>query len=176
MGDSLLLPLSAVDGRHMGQHKRMSEPITLLPIATVVGGRREPIDDDWGDVEATIVLDDRFTADALAGLEDFSHLHVIFYFDRVDDAKIEVGARRPRGRDDWPLVGVFAQRNKARPNRLGATTCALLGVDGRAVRVRGLDAIDGTPVLDIKPHVTGYDARGEVREPAWVKELMQGYW
>jgi tRNA-Thr(GGU) m(6)t(6)A37 methyltransferase TsaA len=154
----------------------MTDAVTLQPIGTVVGGRTEPIDDDWGEVEATIVLDDRFDEDALAGLEDFSHLHVIFHFHLVDEAKIEAGARRPRGREDWPLVGVFAQRNKARPNRLGATTCELLGVDGRSINVRGLDAIDGTPVLDIKPHVSGYDPRGEVREPAWVKELMSGYW
>ena len=81
-----------------------------------------------------------------------------------------------RGGDDWPLVGVFAQRNKARPNRLGATTCRLLASSGHTLHVQGLDAIDGTPVLDIKPHVTGYGPRGEVREPAWVKELMDGYW
>jgi len=134
----------------------MSDEVTLLPIASVVGGRTEPIDDDWGGVEADIVLDDRFSEDALAGLAE--------------------GARRPRGRDDWPLVGVFAQRNKARPNRLGATTCRLLSVAGRTLHVQGLDAIDGTPVLDIKPHVTGFGARGEVREPAWVHELMQDYW
>jgi len=154
----------------------MSQTITLQPIATVVGGRTEPIDDDWGDVEATIVLDDRFGEDSIAGLEDFSHLDVIFFFDQVDESKVEVGARRPRGRRDLPLVGVFAQRNKARPNRIGATTCTLVGVEGRVIRVRGLDAIDATPVLDIKPHVTGFEARGAVREPEWVKELMQGYW
>ena len=71
---------------------------------------------------------------------------------------------------------MFAQRNKARPNRIGVTTCQLLGVDGRTLHVRGLDAIDGSPVLDIKPHVTGFGPRGNVREPAWIKELMQDYW
>ncbi len=151
-------------------------PITLLPIATVVGGRTEAIDDDWGDVEASIVLDERFAPDALAGLDAFSHVDVIFHFHLVDDAKIETNARRPRGRADWPLVGVFAQRNKARPNRIGATTCALVGVDGRTIRVRGLDAIDGTPVLDLKPHMSGYEPRGTVREPEWAQELMRGYW
>lgn len=154
----------------------MSDDVTLQPIGRVVGGRVEPIDDDWGDVEAGIVLDDRFGDDALAGLEHFSHIHVIFFFHLVDEDKVEPGARRPRGREDWPLVGVFAQRNKARPNRLGASTCQLLSVDGRVLRVRGLDAIAGTPVLDIKPHVSGFGPRGEVREPAWIKELMQGYW
>jgi tRNA-Thr(GGU) m(6)t(6)A37 methyltransferase TsaA len=154
----------------------MTEAVLLQPIAAVVGGRTEPIDDDWGDVEATIVLDDRFAPDALAGLDDFSHIDVVFFFHLVDESTIAVAARRPRGREDWPLVGVFAQRNKARPNRIGVSTCRLLGVDGRVVRVQGLDAIDGTPVLDIKPHVTGFGPRGKVREPAWIKELMSTYW
>jgi len=154
----------------------MNDDVTLRPIARVVGGRVEAIDDDWGDVEASIVLDDRFSEDAIAGIDDFSHIEVIFVFHLVTDDKIQSGARRPRGRDDWPMVGVFAQRNKARPNRIGATTCRLLGVEGRVLHVQGLDAIDGTPVLDIKPHVTGYGPRGEVREPEWVKELMEGYW
>jgi len=142
----------------------------------VRGGRVEAVDDDWGPVEATIVLDDRFPADALAGLEDFSHLDVVFVFDQVDADSVNVGARRPRGNPDWPEVGIFAQRAKARPNRIGVTTCDLVGVDGRTVTVRGLDAIDGTPVLDLKPHVVEFGPRGEVREPTWIKELMAGYW
>jgi tRNA-Thr(GGU) m(6)t(6)A37 methyltransferase TsaA len=154
----------------------MSDDVTLRPIGRVVSGRTEPIDDNWGDVEATIVLDERFSADAIAGLGDFSHIDVIFFFHLVGEDEIQQGARRPRGRDDWPLVGVFAQRNKARPNRLGATTCRFLGVEGRTLHLQGLDAIDGTPVLDIKPYVTGYAPRGEVHEPAWVTELMRGYW
>ena len=154
----------------------MLDEVTLRPIGTVVGGRTEPIDDDWGNVEASIVLDERFPEDALAGLGDFSHVDVIFFFHLVGEDKIPQGARRPRGRDDWPLVGVFAQRNKARPNRLGVTTCGLLAVERRTLHVQGLDAIDGTPVLDIKPYVTGYAPRGHLREPDWVKELMDGYW
>ena len=154
----------------------MTDDVTLRPIGTVVGGRTDPIDDDWGDVEATIVLDDRFGEDAIAGLDDFSHIDVVFFFHLVSEDKIEHGARRPRGREDWPLAGVFAQRNKARPNRLGVSTCQLTGVDGRTLHVRGLDAIDGTPVLDIKPHVSGFGPRGDVREPEWIKELMEGYW
>ena len=154
----------------------MIDEVALRPIGRVVGGRTEPIDDDWGEVDASIVVDERFAEDAVAGLGDFSHVDVIFFFDQVEEDTIQQGARRPRGREDWPLVGVFAQRNKARPNRLGATTCRLLSVEGRTLRVQGLDAIDGTPVLDIKPYVTGYAPRGEVHEPAWVKELMAGYW
>jgi tRNA-Thr(GGU) m(6)t(6)A37 methyltransferase TsaA len=154
----------------------MADEITLRPIAKVVGGRTEPIDDDWGSIEARIVLDDRLPEEALAGLDDFSHIDVVFSFHLVRGEEVEHGARHPRGREDWPLVGVFAQRNKARPNRLGVSTCRLIGVDGRTLRVRGLDAVDGTPVLDIKPYVSGFGPRGDVHEPAWIKELMEGYW
>ena len=148
----------------------------MTPVATVQGGRVEAIDDDWADVEARIVLDDRFPPDALAGLDEFSHLEVVFVFDQVDDAKITVGARHPRNNPDWPAVGIFAQRAKGRPNRIGTTTCDLVSVDGRTIVVRGLDAIAGTPVLDLKPHVVEFGPRGEVREPVWMRELMQGYW
>ncbi len=153
------------------------EPYIAQPIGLVVGGRTDPIDDDWADVTATIRLDDdTFTPSVVAGLDDFSHLEVIFHFHRVDESKINLGSRHPRNRDDWPLVGIFAQRAKARPNRLGVTTCQLVGVDGLDVHVRGLDAIDGTPVLDIKPYVREFGPRGDVRQPAWISELMQGYW
>jgi tRNA (adenine37-N6)-methyltransferase len=149
----------------------------VRPIGYVRGGRAEPIDDDWGRVEATIELDPAMLPeDAVAGLDGFSHLDVVFVFHLVDESKVTLGARHPRGREDWPLVGILAQRAKGRPNRLGVTTCDLLGVDGMQVRVRGLDAIDGTPVLDIKPHMAEFGPRGEVRQPAWSSELMAGYW
>jgi tRNA (adenine37-N6)-methyltransferase len=149
----------------------------VRPIGHVRGGRTEPVDDDWGDVEATIALDDGwFTPAVVAGLDAFSHLEVVFLFHLVDPDKVNLGARRPRGREDWPEVGIFAQRAKARPNRLGVTTCELVGVDGLELRVRGLDAIDGTPVVDLKPHMVEFGPRTEVREPDWARELMAGYW
>ncbi|HTP76978.1 MAG TPA: SAM-dependent methyltransferase [Rhizomicrobium sp.] len=155
----------------------MSRSILLRAIGHVVGGRSEPIDDAWDSVEATIALDpDQFAAEATAGLAEFSHIEVVFHFDQVPDAEINSGARRPRGRADWPLVGIFAQRGKGRPNRIGVTVCRLLAADGLFLKVRGLDAIDGTPVIDIKPVMKGFLPRGEVREPAWAKELMDGYW
>ena len=155
----------------------MSDTITLRAIARVVGGRKEAIDDDWDKVEAVIALDpSQFKADATAGLGEFSHIEVVFHFDRVGDDEINSGARHPRGRKDWPLVGIFAQRGKGRPNRIGVTVCRLLAVDGLTLRVRGLDAIDGTPVLDVKPVMKGFLPRGEVREPEWSRALMEGYW
>lgn len=150
---------------------------TLFPIGHVRGGRAEAVDDDWGASRATVTLDpDRFTPDALAGLADFSHAEVIFVFDKVPDDRIETGARHPRGRSDWPLVGIFAQRGKNRPNRLGLTTCRIVGVEGLTVEVEGLDAIDGTPVLDIKPVMREFLPRGAIDQPGWVGELMAEYW
>jgi tRNA (adenine37-N6)-methyltransferase len=149
----------------------------LEPIGFVRGGRAEATDDDWGPVEATIELDAaRFEPDALAGLDGFSHLEVVYQFHLVDEATITTGARHPRERSDWPLVGIFAQRGRSRPNRLGVTVCELLGVEGLHVQVRGLDAIDGTPVLDLKPYMREFAPRGTTVQPEWATELMQGYW
>jgi tRNA-Thr(GGU) m(6)t(6)A37 methyltransferase TsaA len=152
------------------------DPITVTPVATVVGGRVEATDDRWLSVEASIVLDDRFPEDALQGLDAFSHLEVVFVFHQVDEAGVTVGARHPRGQQHLPAVGIFAQRARNRPNRLGVSVCELVAVDGRTLRVRGLDAIDGTPVLDLKPVITTMRPPGEVREPAWVAEIMSDYW
>jgi tRNA-Thr(GGU) m(6)t(6)A37 methyltransferase TsaA len=153
------------------------DTIEMLPVGVVHGGRTEPVDDDWGGSEATIALDaTRFSPDVVAGLDAFSHLDVVYVFHRVQSDDVHLGARHPRGRTDWPMVGIFAQRAKARPNRIGVTTCTLLGVHGLELRVRGLDAIDGTPVLDVKPYMVEFAPRGEVREPAWARELMTRYW
>jgi tRNA-Thr(GGU) m(6)t(6)A37 methyltransferase TsaA len=150
--------------------------LILDPIGLVRGGRDQPIDDDWGKSRATLVLDPRFTPDALAGLDAFSHAEIIFAFDRAPEDKVETGARRPRGREDWPRVGIFAQRGKNRPNRLGVTVCRIIAVRGLEVEVEGLDAIDGTPVIDIKPVMSGFLPRGDIREPEWAKAIMETYW
>jgi tRNA (adenine37-N6)-methyltransferase len=154
----------------------MPSALHVEPVATVVGGRAKPFDDDWDAVEAVVRLDDRFDPEALAGLEEFSHVEVVYVFDRVDPVAVETGARHPRGNLDWPRVGIFAQRAKDRPNRIGIGVGRLLGVDGRDLRVAGLDAVDGTPVHDIKPVMAEFLPRGELRQPAWSRELMAGYW
>lgn len=152
------------------------EPITIHRIGIVRSPRIDLIDDDWGTVESRIILDERFPADATAGLEEFSHLDVLYHFDQVDPEQIHTGARHPRGRADWPAVGIFAQRAKARPNRIGLTTAEIVAVRGRTIEVRGLDAIDGTPVLDLKPAMTEFLPRSELRQPTWSTELMRTYW
>ena len=151
--------------------------IVMEPVGHVIGGRGEAYNDHWAPETAVIrIRDDRFTTEATAGLSDFSHLEVVFFFDRVDPDTIEYGARHPRGNPDWPLVGIFAQRGRNRPNRIGVSRCTLVKVDGLDLHVAGLDAVDGTPVLDVKPYMSGFGPRGELREPAWVEDLMREYY
>ncbi|MFI6290383.1 SAM-dependent methyltransferase [Nonomuraea sp. NPDC050790] len=153
------------------------QTIVVEPIGTVIGGRAEAVDDDWDTEQALIRLDAaRFGPESLAGLEAFSHLEVVFRFHRVDPASINTSARHPRGNPGWPKVGIFAQRGKNRPNLLGVSRCRLLAVEGLDLRVRGLDAIDGSPVLDIKPYMTEFGPQGPTRQPEWASELMRGYY
>ena len=149
----------------------------VVPIGTVRGGRTEVRDDGWAAERCRIELDPLVVEDsATLGLDAFSHVDVVYLFDRVDPSAVCTGARHPRGRADWPLVGILAQRAKDRPNRLGVTTCQLMAVEGRTIEVAGLDAVDGTPVLDVKPYLSGFGPRGPVREPDGAVELMRGYW
>jgi tRNA-Thr(GGU) m(6)t(6)A37 methyltransferase TsaA len=154
----------------------MPSALRFEPVATVVGGRSEVRDDDWEAVEAIVRFDERFDPEVLDGLDQFSHVELVYVFDRVDPADVETGARHPRGNPDWPRVGIFAQRAKDRPNRIGVSVCRLLRVDGLDVHVAGLDAVDGTPVVDLKPVMEEFSPRGELRQPAWARELMADYW
>ena len=153
-----------------------TERFSVTPIGRVTATRTEPIDDDWDSVPASITLDDRFDAEALMGLDAFSHVEVIYLFHQVPDGEVEGKARHPRGNTDWPRVGIFAQRGKGRPNRLGATIARIDRVDGRTLHLTGLDAIDGTPVLDLKPVMHGFLPRGPLKEPAWARAIMESYW
>ena len=152
--------------------------LEMTPIGTVHNARREPLDDGWDEVSSTIRLDlTTLGADATLGLRAFSHVEVVFAFDRIDPATVTTDARHPRGNPDWPRVGILAQRASGRPNRIGVTVCELMSVrPGGEIEVRGLDAIDGTPVLDIKPYMREFVPRGDVTQPEWSAELMRNYW
>ncbi len=150
--------------------------IALEPIGFVEAARDVAKDDDWGATEATIVLAPELPEDSLTGLGDFSHVEVLFHFDKVPLSKITTGARHPRNNTAWPKVGIFAQRGKGRPNRLGSTICRVVRCEGRRLIVAELDAIDGTPVLDLKPVMREFQPRGAVQQPSWVGELMADYW
>jgi tRNA-Thr(GGU) m(6)t(6)A37 methyltransferase TsaA len=147
-----------------------------MPIGHIRSGRRELIDDDWDAVPAHVELAADVPSESLDGIEEFSHAEILFVFDRVDEAKTERGARHPRGNAAWPRVGIFAQRAKDRPNRLGSTIVRILRREDRRLVVVGLDAVDGTPVVDIKPVMAEFLPRGALRQPAWSHELMRAYW
>jgi len=151
------------------------EKYELNPIGIVVSSRSEAEDDNWDSESSRIELNAPFGEQSLLGLADFSHCIVVYVFDRAswDESRM---SRRPRGNKEWPEVGIFAQRAKDRPNRLGVTVCQILKVDGASLYLKGLDAIDGTPVVDIKPWMSEFGPRGEVHQPQWSSELMAAYW
>ena len=153
----------------------VSDQFEISAVGTVRSSRIAPDDDSWDEEASHIEMIEPFNEHSLMGLADFSHCIVVYVFDKAawDESKM---SRHPRGNKDWPEVGIFAQRAKDRPNRLGVTVCRVLEVKDSTVRVAGLDAINGTPVVDIKPWMVEFGPRGEVSQPSWSKELMQGYW
>jgi tRNA (adenine37-N6)-methyltransferase len=148
----------------------------IEPIGYVRGSRTTTEDDNWGNTSATIELAEPYPSESLAGLEAFSHAEIVYVFDRVKPENIVAGARHPRSNTAWPRVGIFAQRAKMRPNRLGVSIVRILSVEGRTLRVAELDAMEGTPVVDIKPVMNEFLPRTAVTQPAWATELMSSYW
>ncbi|MDQ3707216.1 MAG: tRNA (N6-threonylcarbamoyladenosine(37)-N6)-methyltransferase TrmO [Chloroflexota bacterium] len=145
----------------------------MQPIGVVRSPVKEGADEGWGAVVSEIHLLEEY-APGLLGLEEFSHVIVVFL---MHQATFNPGdlVRPPRGRDDMPETGIFAQRAKHRPNPIGLTAVRLLSVVGNVLTVRGLDAIDGSPVLDIKPYFAAFDRVDDASAPAWVGSLMEGY-
>jgi tRNA-Thr(GGU) m(6)t(6)A37 methyltransferase TsaA len=147
----------------------------VKPIGTVKCAVTQMSQGGWAQVESAIELDPLY-AGGLQGLEGFSHAIVVFFLDRAQgfDPQKQL-LRRPRGMEDMHEVGVFAQRTKYRPNPIGITAVKLLGIAGNVVKVRGLDALDGTPVLDIKPYLPPFDRVDDAATPSWVSHVMEGY-
>lgn len=149
--------------------------ITCTPIGTVKCAVTEMSQGGWAKINSEIHLDPQL-AGGLQGLDGYSHILVAFFLDRAQgfDPATQL-LRKPRGREDMQAVGVFAQRTKYRPNPLGITAVQLLGIEGNVLKVRGLDALDGTPVLDIKPYMPPFDRMEDVKMPPWVEHFMEGY-
>lgn len=151
--------------------------ITMQPVGFVHSTRKKPEDDNWDNEKAYVELAiPRFVPESLIGLNDFSHVEIIFYMDQVDPERVEITARHPRNNMAWPKVGIFAQRGKNRPNQIGTAICKIKKIDGIKLYLEGLDAIDGSPVLDIKPWVIEFAPRGAIFQPKWISELMHRYW
>ncbi|MDW3209093.1 MAG: tRNA (N6-threonylcarbamoyladenosine(37)-N6)-methyltransferase TrmO [Reichenbachiella sp.] len=148
--------------------------LTFKPIGYVKNKRAEKSDKFWGTVESIIELTEEFSVDSLDGIESFSHLEILYSFHKSE--KVFVGSEHPRGDKRYPKVGIFAQRKKDRPNHIGATIVNLIRTEEKSLIVSNLDAINGTPILDIKPVFQEYMPKGEIKQPDWTKELMKEYW
>jgi tRNA-Thr(GGU) m(6)t(6)A37 methyltransferase TsaA len=147
------------------------EDITLRPIGVVRNRVKEPMGGGFEDVESRIVLRPEL-AEALLGLDGYSHVVVLFWPRLVPD-EVRGSKLRLHPRDDPanPLQGVLATRAQIRHNPILLTVVPLLKVEANVLRVRGLDAMDGTPVLDVKPHIPFYDCVPEATVPPWVTEM-----
>ncbi|MEU0715606.1 TrmO family methyltransferase [Streptomyces lavendulocolor] len=151
--------------------------VEIMPIGEVVAGRTEVADDYWGGVESVIQLDEsEFPLDSVRGLEEFSHLVVVWHFDQASPDDVEYHARSPRGNPQWPATGTFAHRNHRRPNQLAQSFPRLLRVDGLRLHVTDLDAVVGTKIYDLSPYFSVMGPRGEISEPAWPGEMLAHYW
>jgi tRNA-Thr(GGU) m(6)t(6)A37 methyltransferase TsaA len=151
-----------------------SAEFRVRAIGSVRSPVTEPVDLDWGSVESRVVLEPAYRA-GLKGLGEFSHVLVIALLDGAAFDPSRHLVRRPRGLPEMPELGIFAQRAKDRPNPIGVTVVPLIAVEPDGIVVRGLDAIDGTPVLDLKPHFPDFDAPEAPTVPTWVARLMCGY-
>ena len=149
------------------------ENIIITPIGTVKNNVNEKKDTTWGNDISSIVLNDDYIT-GLKGLDGFSHAIILFYLDKAKYDKEKHLQRRPQNREDMPLVGIFAQRGKDRPNQIGMTSVGIISVSDNELVVKGFDAVDGTLVLDIKPYYPVYDKK-EANVPQWVDKLMEHY-
>ncbi|OFX58464.1 MAG: tRNA (N6-threonylcarbamoyladenosine(37)-N6)-methyltransferase TrmO [Bacteroidetes bacterium GWA2_30_7] len=149
--------------------------IKLKPVAFVKNSRTTPTDDFWETIISEIELAEYVPTEAFNNISDFSHLEIIYFFDKVNNKDI-VFSGHPRGNPNYPLVGIFGQRRKNRPNTIGLCTVELIEHNGRKIKVKFLDAINGTPILDIKPVIKEFQPKGEIKQPVWVSDLMKNYW
>jgi tRNA-Thr(GGU) m(6)t(6)A37 methyltransferase TsaA len=148
--------------------------IEFQSIGVVSNSIENKKDKDWGDDVSQIIIDKQFE-DGLTGLSDFSHIIVLYYLDKANFDIEKHLIRRPQNRDDMPMVGILSQRGKDRPNPIGITSVEILGISQNIISVKGLDAIDQTPILDIKPYYPMYDHKQNVIVPEWVERLMTHY-
>lgn len=149
--------------------------LIFVPIATVKNNRTEIKDDYWGSVVSEIELAPHIPVESLTGLDTFSHLEIIFHFHLLKSADITY-CGHPRENPTYPIVGIFAQRKKNRPNSIGTTIVELLKISNRSIFVKNLDANNGTPVLDIKPILKEFLPQTTVKQPQWSTDLMKNYW
>jgi tRNA (adenine37-N6)-methyltransferase len=146
--------------------------VTLRPIGVVRNKVKEPMPDGWADVESRIIIRPELEP-MLLNLGEYSHVIVVFWPHKVpDEVRGSKPQLHPRDDEKYPLMGILATRSQIRPNPVLTTPVRLLEVKGAILRVRGLDAIHGTPVLDVKPYLPHHDAIADAKVPGWVEEAQ----
>ena len=141
--------------------------MNLTPIGFVKNNVTEPKRGDWEAVTSEIIINEDLKQ-GLSRIDEFSHLIVIYWMHKLPPSQRSVIEVHPKGNQNLPLVGVFASRSPARPNPIGITTVKLLERRDNVLKVTGLDAIDQTPVLDIKPYISDHDSASEIKTPDWL--------
>ena len=148
--------------------------ITLRPVGFVRNEMSEKVSGEaYRDIVSEIVVEEDLQ-DCLDGIEHHSHAVIVYWLDRIPEEERKVLKVRPMGDPSLPIVGVFATRSPRRPNPIGIETVEILGRDGNVLRVKGLDALDGSPVLDIKPYTKHHDSAQGVIEPEWMEKAYRG--
>lgn len=156
------------------RQKETMKSVSLRVIGTVKSSVEATVDRDWGKVKSRVEIKPEYRG-GLKGLESFSHAIIITYLHKSQFDTSRDLQRRPRGMRTMPNVGIFSQRAKNRPNPIGVTAVKIVGVGEDYLEVLGLDAVNTTPVLDIKPYFREYDRIQKPVTPAWVQRLMKGY-
>lgn len=154
--------------------KNKDQELKIDPIGFVASSVKVLVDENWGNIVSRIQLLPQYKG-SLVGLEDFSHAIIVTYLNQAKYIREKHLQRRPRGIASMPIVGIFSQRVKDRPNPIGVTTVEITGVGEDYLEVRGLDAVDATPVIDIKPYFPQFDRIEKPKIPEWVNKLMKGY-
>jgi tRNA-Thr(GGU) m(6)t(6)A37 methyltransferase TsaA len=144
--------------------------MTLKPIGVVRNKVRQPMRHGWGEVVSEIIVNSNLT-EALDNLDEFSHIIVLYWMHQLPAGKQLPLKVHPMGKSELPLVGRFATRSPGRPNPVGHATVKLLERHANILKVKGLDAMDGTPVIDIKPYLPGYDSADDAKVPLWIASL-----
>ena len=148
------------------------ESISLVPIGRVTNGVEYPNHVKWETITSRVVIAPQLV-EALDGIDGFSHIVIIFYLHKVGEERRSRLKVHPQGKRELPLVGVFATRSPVRPNPIGVTVVQLLERQKNVLKVLGLDAYDGTPVLDVKPYLSRDDVLEEATMPDWLLRLWE---
>ena len=141
--------------------------INLTPIGIVRNNITEPKRENWETVVSEITIDDDLK-EALSRIAEFSHIIIIYWMHKLSPSQRSVIKVHPKGNQNLPLVGVFATHSPARPNPIGITTVKVLELKDNVLKVTGLDAMNGTPVLDIKPYIPDHYSASEIKTPGWI--------